>query len=92
MKVLGLVESAKAADASIFDGTPDKRSAKIVAATLRDLGRRLEAADEGRVAVPGFGSFVVRGAKAGEKDKRIVFRPSARRKPAERKPAGRKRQ
>ena len=92
MKVLELVESAKAADESVFEGTPDKRSAKMVASVLQDLGRRLEETDEGRVSVPGFGSFVVRATEGGEKDKRIIFRPSAGRKPAARKPAARKRQ
>ena len=89
MKVLELVQSARAEDEAVFDGTPDNRSAKIVAAALRDLGRRLEETDEGRVAIPGLGSFVVREAEAGERDKRIVFRPAAGRKPAGRKPAGR---
>ena len=85
MKVLELVKSARAEDESVFEGTPDNRSAKIVAAALRDLGRRLEETDEGRVAVPGFGSFVVRESKSADKDKRIIFRPSAGRKPAARK-------
>jgi len=101
MKVLELVESAKAADASVFEGTPDNRSAKMIAAALRDLGRRLEEADEGRVTVAGFGSFVVREKSGGDTDKRIMFRPSGRkaaerkaaeRKPAARTPGGRKRQ
>ncbi len=78
MKMLELVESAKAADEAVFEGTPDKRSAKIVAAALRDLGRRLEEADDGRVAVAGFGTFVVR-EKTGDKEKRIIFRPAAAR-------------
>ena len=71
MKVLELVESAKAANASAFQGTPDKRSAKMIAAALRDLGKRLEEADDGRVTVAGFGSFVVR-EKDGDEDKRII--------------------
>ena len=80
MKVLELVESARSSNEAPFEGTPDKRSAKIVAAALRDLSRRLEETDDGKVVVAGFGSFVVRNRD--QSGKRIVFRASRRRNEA----------
>ncbi len=73
MKVLELVESAKSQNEGAFKDVPDQRSAKIVTEALKDLVRRLEAADADKLKVAGVGTFTVKEGPKG--DKRIIFRP-----------------
>ena len=74
MKVLELVEAARARNEKTFKNVADQRSAKIVTEALRELVRNLEETDADRLRVAGVGTFMVKEDTEG--GKRIVFRPS----------------
>ena len=76
MKAVELLEAAQAADSTPFEGTDNRRNAKIIDAVFEDLARRLADADDGRITVAGFGTFVIELGRDG--NKKILFRPSSR--------------
>lgn len=79
MKMIELVQLAKASKADAFGDVPDARSASIVEAVLAEVRRHL-GESKGPVVLAGFGRFVVREAKVtrnGQESvvRRIGFRP-----------------
>ena len=81
MKMIELVQLAKARKADAFGDIPDARSASIVNAVLAEVRRRL-GEGETPLLLAGFGRFVVREAKVTRKGqevtvRRIGFRPGS---------------
>lgn len=89
MKIIEIVQSSRAANQELFGEIPDKKIARIVSIVLADIAKQIAAAEEGRIAITGFGSFKtkqVEREKEGEKiaGKRVLFQFA---KPKGEKPA-----
>lgn len=83
MKMDELVKGMMAAGAGA--NLPEKRLARLARALLEEVGAQIDKAPEGTaVKIPGLGIFRSKTltGKTGTPIKRIVFRPSAGRKPA----------
>lgn len=80
MKVIDIVQAAKAQDEAAFGKVADTRAAAIVSAVLRTLSKQIDEAEE-PVALIGFGRFAVL-EKEVEKDgkkttvRRVIFKPA----------------
>lgn len=79
MKPIEIVELIKNENPDLLGKIPDAKAARIIRAALIQLGKQLDALDEGVVKVPGFGNFRalhVEQEKEGKKviTKRILFR------------------
>jgi len=77
MKVAELVKAASAANARVFEKTDEKTATAIATALIAEIGEQVDAMNEGRLAIAGLGTFVVRqvdGPTAGAKVKRVMLR------------------
>lgn len=79
MKPIEIVELIKISNPALLGKMPDARAAKIIKAALVQLGKHIDAENEGTIKVPGVGKFIVRQVereKGGEKKivKTIGFR------------------
>ena len=79
MKPIEIVELIKISKPKLLGKMPDARAAKIIRAALVQLGKHIDAENEGVVKVPGFGNFKIRQVereKGGQKKtvKAIAFR------------------
>lgn len=80
MKVIDIVQAAKAQDEAAFAKVADNKAAAIVGAVLRTLSKQIAEAEE-PVALAGFGRFAVL-KKEVEKDgkkvavRRVLFKPA----------------
>jgi hypothetical protein len=78
MKITEIVTALKTAEPQAVAKIPEPRIVKLIALALRQIAKEIDAATEGKVAVGGFGRFVIKQVEA-EKDgkktmrKRIVF-------------------
>jgi len=79
MKLKEITELAMAANVTEFDGVNAGRASKMVASVLKIIAKQVGEMDEGRIAVPGLGVFVIKQIER-EKDgnktkvKRVLFR------------------
>lgn len=79
MKAIEIVESIKQSNPDLLGKLPDQRAVTLVQAVLAELGKQLDAVDNGVVKVQGFGNFRIKHVER-EKDgqtvnlKRIAFR------------------
>jgi hypothetical protein len=83
MRVNELIKSASAANARVFAKTDEKTASAIGTALMRELGAQIDAMNEGRLAVAGFGNFVIRqvaGKDGKGKQKRVLLRRPLERK------------
>ena len=79
MNLIDLVQAVRSENPRALHDLSDKRVSTLVLALLRKVGAQIDAADDGVIAIPGFGRFVVRkrpGAD-GLLQKRVLFRPAA---------------
>jgi len=87
VKVADLVARARAEKPQIFGNLSDKRAENLARSVIQQLGRSIEATQEGSFRVPGFGSFAVKMVeKIGVADekitaRRVVFRPVKAKEP-----------
>jgi len=81
MKIIEVVQKLRASNAKRFGQIPEKQAAALVTAALREILEQLDGTADGKLAVPGFGQFMVKQVER-EKDgakltrKRVVFRPA----------------
>jgi hypothetical protein len=78
MKLLEIVQAARTSNERFFGNVPDNRAAAIARGVLQEIGKQIEATSEGRIAVGGFGHFVIKQVQreqAGQKvlHKRVLF-------------------
>jgi len=87
IKVADLVAHARNEKPQIFGNLSDKKVESLVRLVIQQLGKNIEATQEGSIRVPGFGNFAVRVIeKAGAVDekttaRRVVFRPMKAKEP-----------
>jgi len=85
MKPIEIIECVEQEDPTLLGKLPKIRAAQIVRAALSEIGKQIDAMDEGVLKVPGFGIFRVRHVER-EKDgqkvtvKRVIF-VATKRKP-----------
>ena len=60
MKLKDLVNSIAKANEKPFKGVSNQQATAIVKAVLGSIGEKIDATDEGRVALPGLGQFVIK--------------------------------
>ncbi|MBU0689903.1 MAG: hypothetical protein KJ850_03020 [Gammaproteobacteria bacterium] len=78
MKPDEIVEQIKKNKPALFEKVPEKQAVVLIRLALAQIGKQIEATNEGVVKVPGFGNFrvrVVETEKDGEKVavKRVLF-------------------
>ena len=79
MKAIEIVESIKQSNPKLLGKMPEKRAATLVQSVLAELGKQLDAVDNGVVKVQGLGNFRIKQVER-EKDgqkvtlKRVSFR------------------
>jgi nucleoid DNA-binding protein len=88
MKPIEIVERVRQDKPAVLGNMPDKKVAGIVRQALIQLGKQINALEEGVVTIPGFGSFRVRQVekeKEGQKltVRKIIFRPAQSRSGSE---------
>ena len=74
-----IVEKIRAESPALLNKIDDKVAARVVRATLTEIGKQLAQVDDGALSLPGFGRFKVKQVekeKEGEKKvaKRISFK------------------
>ena len=67
MKPIEIVELIKKSNPNLLGKMPDARAANIIRAALGQLGKQIDATEEGAVKVPGFGNFNIKQVER-EKD------------------------
>ncbi len=76
MKPMEIIEKLYESNPEIFGGVAKKKAVTILRVVLKEINRKLENIEEGKLAIPPLGVFVVRTVqKDYQKVKRIVFRP-----------------
>jgi len=83
MKANEIVESIKQSNPQLFGKMPDQKAITLVQAVLAELGKQIDAVDNGVVKVQGFGNFRIKQVereKDGEKVtlKKVAFRKAKR--------------
>jgi len=87
VKVADLVARARAEKPQIFGKLNDKKVEGLVRLVIQQLGKSVEATEEGSVRVPSFGTFNVKmvdkAGAGGEKvaTRRVTFRPMKAKEP-----------
>lgn len=73
MKVIEIIQTAKAENETAFANVTDKRSVAIVGAVLRTLAKKIDEAEE-PVALAGFGRFAVLKKDVEKDGKKVTVR------------------
>jgi hypothetical protein len=61
----------------ILDGVSQRKALAIDREVLAEIKREIEATEEGKISVPGMGTFIISSKeKEGKEVKRIIFRPA----------------
>uniref|UniRef100_A0A7V5XHR1 HU family DNA-binding protein n=1 Tax=Thermodesulfobacterium geofontis TaxID=1295609 RepID=A0A7V5XHR1_9BACT len=80
MKLREIVQRISEEKPDILGRVPQGKALTIVREVLGELKKEIEATEEGKIVIPGVGTFVISSIeKKGKKIKRIVFR-SAKKK------------
>jgi len=77
MKLKDLIQKIAEERPEVLSRVPQGRALAIVREVLDEIKREIEATEEGKIAIPGIGVFIISSIeKEGKKIKRIIFRPT----------------
>lgn len=74
MKPIEIIERIKKENPKLLGNIPEQRAARIVLAALAELGRQIDAMEEGVLRVPGFGNFRMQQIEREKDGKKITLK------------------
>jgi len=77
MKPIEIVELIKQANPKLLDKMPDEKVAKIISATLREVGKHVSAAENGALKITGLGTFKIRQVERQKNDEMVNIKKIA---------------
>lgn|GEM_PF-3296850 len=81
MKLKDLIKKISEERPDILGKVSTGKALAIVREVLGEIKKEIEATEEGKITIPGMGTFVISSIeKEGKKIKRIVFRPAKKKK------------
>jgi hypothetical protein len=77
MKLRELIQKISEEKPEVLGKVPQGKALVIVREVLAEIKREIEATEEGKISVPGMGTFIISSKeKEGKEIKRIIFRPA----------------
>jgi nucleoid DNA-binding protein len=77
MNLKELIQKISEEKPEVLGKVPQGKALAIVREVLAEIKREIEATEEGKISVPGMGTFIISSKeKEGKEIKRIIFRPA----------------
>jgi len=77
MNLKELIQKISEEKLEVLGKVPQGKALAIVKEVLAEIKREIEARKEGKISVPGLGTFIISSIeKEGKEIKRIIFRPA----------------